>query len=1357
MFAKLDFQPLRGTAIAVLLLTCHGSAMADQPALTKTTHTYKTVGSLKIEADVYRADDAEVRPVVVWLHGGALIMGSRNSVPANLLDLCRKEGFALISFDYRLAPEVKLPTIAQDIKDAFHWLREQAPALRIDPDRMVVAGGSAGGYLTLMTGVHIKPRPTALVAYWGYGDVDGDWYTKPSDFYRRSTPLIDKDEALRAVGQRVLTGTDGSSKASAEEQKARGRYYHYLRQNGLWTKDVTGLDPSGDRGKFDPFCPVRNVSPDYPPTLLVHGTEDTDVPYELSAAMAKELTRHKVAHELVTVKGAGHGLSGGDKKLVAAAHELALAFIRRHLKPEKKPAAAAPAKAKAAPAKAVDFNRDVRPILAANCLACHGPDEHARQAKLRLDTPEGATADRGGYQALKPGDPQASELIRRITTNDPDEHMPPPDSKKTLTAAQIETLRRWVAEGGRYEQHWAFVPPKRPALPDVQKSAAAAWQHWPQNPIDNFILDRLLREGLHPSAEADRYTLVRRLYLDLIGLPPTPEEADAFVNDGDVRAYEQLVDRLLQSKHYGQRWARKWLDLARYADTNGYEKDRARNIWPYRDWVIRALNADMPFDRFTIEQLAGDMLPGATQDQHVATGFHRNTMLNEEGGIDPLEFRFHAMTDRVATTGTTWLGLTLGCVQCHSHKYDPVVHREYYQFMALLNNADEPEVDLVTPEWNTAYRSQLQQAEKLLAELPDKWPLGAASPTDKRPAAERRREAVEAAFQKWLKGRREAMVPWTSLRPREAKSNLPLLTVQDDDSVFASGDISKVDTYELTFAAVPKGVTAVRLEALPDERLPAHGPGMAYYEGPKGDFFLGEFTLFAGERKLKIARASESFAKNNFGSNPGSAMLATDGDPQTGWSCAGRVGEPHQAVFVLSEPFAGGDLKLTMRFGRHYACSLGRFRISITTDPRGGQAHDLPREIELLLSIPDERLTQPQRLALREQFLLTAPELAKDAQRVRELRRPPAAQTTLVMRERPRENPRPTFRHHRGEFLQPKERVEGGIPSVLKGGTTKSPRNRLELARWLVSRDNPLSARVVVNRQWAALFGQGLVRTQGDFGLQGEPPSHAELLDWLAIEFMDGGWSLKRLHRLIVTSATYRQSSQVMSPAHSVSGSGSRSDPTTQDPQNRLLARAPRVRLEAELIRDAALRASGLLSDKMFGPPVRPPQPDGVTEVAYGGAAWQASTGEDRYRRGIYTFQKRTAPFAMFTTFDAPSGEVCVAQRDNSNTPLQSLTLLNDPVFVEAARALGALAAQTPGNDEVKATLLFRRCLTRPPSGSELEKLVAFVRAQRERLARGELKAAELAPGGSGDAGQRAAWTALARAVLNLDETITRT
>ena len=1043
---------------------------------------------------------------------------------------------------------------------------------------------------------------------------------------------------------------------------------------------------------------------------------------------------------------------------------------------------------------APDFSRDVRPILSQHCFKCHGPDDKARKGGLRLDIRDSATKEaKSGAVALVPGQPDKSELVARIFSTDEDELMPPPSTKRTLTPEQKDTLRRWVAAGAEYQQHWAFVKPKQAKVPDVSaqlsvlsaqskqhvQSEKLSTEHWAlsTNPIDAFILKRLLEANLAPSPEADPATLCRRIYLDLVGIPPTPAEQDDFLKSA-IRnrqsAIETLADRLLASPRYGERWARKWLDLARYADTNGYEKDRPRTIWPYRDWVINALNADKPFDQFTVEQIAGDMLPGSTLDQKIATGFHRNTMLNEEGGIDPNEFRFHAMTDRVATTGATWLGLTLGCAQCHTHKFDPLTHREYFQLMAFMNNADEPDIDLPQADAEEQQKKNTALAAKLLAELPEKWAAKhAPKPVENSEAQPRAsspdstptpKPALDEKFAEWLARERARTVQWQPLRPASAKSNMPLLTIEPDASVFRSGDISKSDTYELHFRDVPAGVTAIRLEALPDPRLPAHGPGMAFYEGPKGDFFVAEFTLHADGQPVKFSGATESYSKNNFGSTPTTAALMLDGDPQTGWSTAGRMGERHTAVLTLPSPAAaissGGDWTVKLAMGRHYACSLGRFRISITTDARPAVARDLPSETESLLALPDEKLTAVQRVRLREEFLLSLPELKDEASRIRTLRKPVRPPATLGFRERPPENPRPTFIHNRGEYLQPTEPVTPGVPAFLNPIAGNAKPDRLALARWLVSPENPLTSRVIVNRQWAAFFGRGIVKTTEDFGYQGEVPTHPELLDWLAVEFVKQGWSLKKLHRLIVTSATYRQSS-VLSAQKSVlsipkSGAGDQKQGNASgvplstehwalstDPDARLLSRFPRTRLDAEIIRDAALASGGLLVEKIGGPSVRPPQPEGVTEAAYGGG-WTPSTGPDRWRRSLYTFSKRTAPFALYNTFDGPTGEACIPRRDVSNTPLQALTLLNDIVFTEAAQSFGKILAGRNASDAEKLDEAFRRIVCRKPADDERATLLKFFQTQRARLTDGKPSA------------DAAAWSALVRALFSLDEVVTK-
>lgn len=1175
----------------------------------------------------------------------------------------------------------------------------------------------------------------------------------------------------------------------------------------------------------------------------------------------------------------------------------------------------------AAPADAlpVEFSRDVRPILSRNCFKCHGPDEKARKAKLRLDVREGLVGNAGSGAVLVPGHPDASELIYRISASDPDEVMPPPSTHLELSAEQRAVLRRWVAEGAEYQEHWAFVAPAQAGIPEVQQRA------WTRNPIDHFVLAALESRGMDPSPEAERRVLIRRLYLDLIGIPPTPEEVERFEQDVSSDAYEQLVDRLLASPHYGERWARPWLDLARYADTNGYEKDRPRSMWPWRDWVVNALNADMPFDQFTVEQLAGDMLADATPEQRVATGFHRNSMINEEGGTDPLEYRFYGVVDRVAVTGTTWLGLTIGCAQCHTHKYDPISQTEYYRFMAFLNNADEPELTLADPTVASRRAEEEERIAQSLQALPEQWPVeevrwhveevaaaaasgvavqrledgsvlflgdaaerdtytlvfepaadeitglrlevlpdstlpkegpgrseggnfvlsevrGQAEPptgdgpvrelvfasaeadaaqkeypadhvidgdlktgwavdtggdwhvartlrltlaeplrletgarltlqleqqhgtrhlagrvrvsvgepiTDLRPMGERRAERLGRSFEAWLRAQRERLPSWELLQPVAATADVPWLEILADGSVLARGDQTKRDTYEVRFRGDLAGVTALRLEVMPDERLPAGGPGRVHYEGPKGEFFLSELTAEVGGQSVGFCEATESYARVTDGRRY-AAALAIDGDPQSGWSTSGRQGESNHAVFRFKEPLAGGEeLLLRMLFERYYAAGLGRFRVWMTRDVRAVSASSVPLEIEALLRLSPETLTYAQEQKLRRSFLWTAPELEDATEAIRERRRSlPAFPTTLVLSERPPEHPRPTFVHHRGAFLQPGERVEPGVPAVLPDLPPAAPRNRLGFARWLVSTNHPLTARVAVNRAWAALMGQGLVRTVGDFGFQGELPSHPELLDWLAVQFMKEGWSLKRLHRLIVTGAAYRQTSAVTV------------DHLERDPENRWLSRANRRRLEAEMVRDSVLSVCGLLSPKQGGGSVFPPQPPGITtEGAYGPLEWKVSQGEDRYRRGLYTFAKRTAPYAMFATFDAPSGEACTVRRDVSNTPLQALTLLNDEVVWSAAQSLGSALCEMPGGWKDRLEALFKRCLARAPEPEESGVLQEFWQTQRERGARGEL-GAKIVRGGDAEAGaddpERAAWVAVARVLLNLDEFVTR-
>lgn len=981
----------------------------------------------------------------------------------------------------------------------------------------------------------------------------------------------------------------------------------------------------------------------------------------------------------------------------------------------------------------IDFNRDIRPIFAARCFACHGPDESHREADLRLDHRDAAI----DYGAIVPNAPEESLLLERILSDDPDLQMPPPHTNDTLTADQKEKFRQWIQQGAPYAEHWAFVPPEKPPVPQVTNT------DWPRSDIDRFVLARLEKEGLKPSPEADKYALVRRVYLDLIGLPPTPAEADAFVDDKDPQAYEKLVNHLLASPHYGERWAREWLDLARYSDTNGYEKDRPRSIWPYRDWVIRAINEDMPFDQFTIEQIAGDMLSDATQSQKIATGFHRNTMLNEEGGIDPLEYRFYAMVDRVATTGTVWLGLTVGCAQCHTHKYDPITHTDYYSFMALLNNADEPDLRIQSSDLVKRREEIAAQIKKLTAELANQFPPSEGEGDE----VQRRQANLQAKRSAWLDTARKEATSWQPLAATKLESNLPKLESLPDHSILSSGDITKRDVFTLTYTidASQLPLTALRLEVMADPRLPAGGPGRAYYEGREGDFFLSELSAkFAGQ-PVKLDGASHSYGKISIGSGNADAANVLDGNGSTGWSTAQREGESHQLVVNLPQPITTpGELTVELLFERHFAASLGRFRLSATSTDQQVTAKQMPVEMEALLAKAPDELSPEQQEQINHYYLSVAPELVDARKPIDELKKKlPAFPTTLVMQERPVDNPRQTYLHHRGEYLSPKEEVTPRVPEFLGDDNSPGPSDRLELARWLVSEDNPLTARVVVNRAWQALFGRGLAESSGDFGTQSDPPTHPQLLDFLACSLMENGWSMKALHRQIVLSSTYRQTAEASQELRN------------HDPANRLLTRGPRFRVDAEIVRDIMLKASGKFSDKMFGPGVYPPQPETVTSLAYGNFQWKPSTGKDRYRRSIYTFNKRTTPFAAFAVFDAPSGEVCTAKRDRSNTPLQALTLLNDAMFIELAQALATEAQHEFSTREAIAENIFRRLVTRPPTESELKTILAFRNQQLARLQSGELDVQVIGAQKSSSP-EQAAWVMVARSLMNLDEAVTK-
>jgi len=966
---------------------------------------------------------------------------------------------------------------------------------------------------------------------------------------------------------------------------------------------------------------------------------------------------------------------------------------------------------------AVSFGSDIRPILAKHCFKCHGPDEGTREAGLRLDRQDAAHADLGGYFAIDSKNPGDSEILRRVTSEDVDLVMPPPDTGKVLTEGEIRKLKAWIERGGEYESHWAFDRPKLSAVPEV------ADKDWCRDELDRFVLARMEQKGLEPDGEVDRRRFIRRLTLDLLGVTPDPDEVQRFVEDRHPAALKRLVDRLLASPEYGEKFATSWLDLARYSDTNGYEKDRPRSIWPYRSWVIDSLNQDLSYDQFSIEQLAGDMLPEATIDQKIATGFHRNTMLNEEGGIDPLEYRFHSLVDRVATTGTVWMGITVGCAQCHTHKFDPITHDEYYGLMAIFNQADEPDLMVESQQQKQKQlrlQTQIDHAvDQLIAThlLPQNQTLSA----DPKELSE-----VQLAFQTWVAQQIGLARSWKTLKLKNYDSTMPKLTSFEDGSILASGDVTKRDVYRLRFEVTPSmiGATSLKLEALPDASLPAGGPGMAYYEGRRGDFFLSECVIRLDGEPLSIANASHSYGKISVGSGNANATNVLDSDGSTGWSTSGREGQPSELVLQLAKPLASsGELEIEMLFERHFAAALGKFRFSVSSGPPASAVTTPVAWNSWLLDAETASLTEDQCNLLERHFVMETPLLAEQRKGVEKLiSQVPESLRTLAMRERDEQDYRTTYRHHRGEYLQPRNVVEPGVPEFLDPEQGDQIRDRLSFAKWLVSDRNPLAARVAVNRAWREFFGVGILDTAGDFGTQSEQPSHPRLLDYLATRFVADGWSSKWLHRKLVLSSVYRQEIGV---------------PPEVDPSNRLLSTFPRRRLRAEVLRDALLSAAGNLSTKMGGPSVYPPQPKSVMQLAWGNPSWDTSNGEDRFRRSLYTFRKRTSPFAAFVTFDGTSREICTARRDSSITPLQALTLLNDPMFLEIAEALQETVGRELGeqaSDEQWVRELFQRLLIRQPNESEVELMLAFASELKQSKDR---------------------WLLVARAMMNLDEAIT--
>jgi hypothetical protein len=998
------------------------------------------------------------------------------------------------------------------------------------------------------------------------------------------------------------------------------------------------------------------------------------------------------------------------------------------------------------PLRRVDFERDIQPILADNCFHCHGPDSARRKGDLRfdqLDPTEGPLAPRDGYAIVVPGNVEESVLVMRITADDADVRMPPPDSNRKLTPEQIELLQRWVAEGAEWGRHWSLVAPKRPAVPAVKDTSGL------KNPIDAFLGSRLEHEGIVPLPEAPREALIRRVTLDLTGLPPTPAEVETFVADAAPDAYEKLVDRLLASPRYGERMVWEWLDAARYADTNGYQGDPTRTMWPWRDWVVRAMNENLPYDQFVTWQIAGDLLPGATQDQRLASGFNRAHTFNGEGGRIPEETRVENVMDRVDTTGTAFLGLTLGCARCHDHKYDPISQREYYQFFAYFNQSSETggfqyvNGGNVLPVMTVTSPPQQQQLDALQRDV---------ETAEVRLAAEQPKlDAAQAAWE----AQARSTAGWIVTAPASTVSTGgATMQPQGDYSILVGGTSPETDVHEIVLRTPLQSVSGLRLEVLPDASLSQGGPGRSV---DSGNFVLTNIEATAVSvadpqqtKSVKFSTADATFSQGGF-----PVAGAIDGDPtKTGWAVWKAPDKSNlAAVFSFAEPvsFPGGaELRLKLHYAsEHKLHTAGRFRLAVT----GGPVM-LP-EVATALAIAADARTKSQTQHVRRFFRdRVSPEFRSLNEAVAGARKAvkdfeASLAKVMVMNDA---MPRETHVLAKGSYDKPTEKVEPGVLGILHplpSAPADSTSNRLALAKWLTDPANPLLGRVTVNRYWQQLFGTGIVKTVEDFGVQGERPVHPELLDWLAVEFRESGWDVKAMHRLMVTSAAYRRSSKI--PPEMLE----------RDPENRLLARGPRFRLPSVVIRDQALAAGGLLVEQLGGPPVRSYQPPGIWEEAtFGQIKYKQDHGDALYRRGLYLFWRRiVGPTELF---DTGSRTVCTVTQSRTNTPLHALTTLNDTTFVEAARALAERVMTQSSTPEARLREAYRFVLARGPSDSEQSVLLASLNRLKTQYAGDREAALKLLAVGESkrdeklDPVEHAAYTGVCLAILNLDEALTK-
>ena len=999
----------------------------------------------------------------------------------------------------------------------------------------------------------------------------------------------------------------------------------------------------------------------------------------------------------------------------------------------------------------VDFDRDIRPILSNTCYTCHGPDANKRVTELRFDVESSLFGEHDEPVVVR-GNPAASALIARVTSDDPDYRMPPPDQKQQLSDSQIDLLKRWVEQGASYTGHWSFQPVTRPELPTVEPV------DWPRNSIDHFVLHRMAEQKLRPSPRASKETLIRRVTLDLIGLPPTLAEVDAFLADDSPQAFEKVVDRLLASERFGEHLATEWLDAARYADSNGYQQDRTRTLWPWRDWVIRAFNSNMPFDQFTIEQLAGDQLEKASLDQNVATGFHRNHMLNGEGGRIAEESRVEYVMNRVETTGAVWLGLTVGCARCHDHKYDPISQREFYQFYSYFNSIDEtgsvdaggnanPVMPVPTAEQSTRQSELSQKLSDLQKELRTVT------------TAERQVAWESARLAELLKEVKPSS--WELLTPdRFVSEQGQTMTVQEDGSLLLTGKNPANDNYEIEFSAGSSGITGIRLEAVPHAEFTNGG----FARSNSGNFVLTGFSVEARRSKesefspVRIGSAMASFEQGGL-----KIEKSFDGNPKTGWAVhnPSDMTIPRQAVYVFDKPIGGSEgttLIVRMKHESEHAFhNLSRFRILVTTQPEP-KLDSSDGGLEALanaLKVEAARRSDAQKKLVDEEFRRSSPEVGTvqkqiDATKKQQGDLDKQIIRTMVMQER--KDARATFVLNRGVWDQPlkDQPIEPGTPECLPGLPEDAPKNRLTLAKWIVSKENPLTARVIVNRYWQRFFGTGLVTTVEDFGSQGERPTHPQLLDWLAAEFVDSGWNVKHMLRLIVLSATWQQSSVATPTMLEV------------DASNQWLARGARFRLTSQAIRDQALMVSGLLVNQLGGPPVKPYQPPGIwSDLSLGKIKYEQDHGENLYRRTLYTFWRRASAPTML--FDVASRQVCKVRTSRTNTPLHALVLLNDDTYVEASRKLAERILLEGGtSDDDRLAYGFRLATCRHATTAERSVLLDVLTKVRDDYASDAKKVDALLSRGESpvnetlDRTELASCAAVMNMILNLDEVITK-